>query len=670
VDREPPRVLLVSPPWTTLGEPSLGLAILKSTLEEQGVACRVLHLNLFATEFLRQGSYWALARVFALNDFLFSGVLDATVTTAQLRILRQKCQELVADGSIDPNRFGGLDGVAEQLLKLRSETIPAWIDKHARRMLAWQPTLIGFTCMFDQTIASVAIAHRLRELGGTATIALGGYAVRPPTGEAVLTAFPWIDAVCVGEGEPVIGALARESAKPEPDLTAVPSLLYRTGSGRIAATPAAPLMRMDDVPIPNYDDFFADVRELDRDERVRVPIDRLPVENSRGCWWGAIHHCVFCGIHDDDLFYRQRSPERVLATMAALSERYGWKGFRFADYILPDRYYQTLLPELIRMGAPYELKCEIKANVDEERMRKLAEAGFVEIQPGIESFADEPLLAMDKGVSAAQNVYLLVLARKYGVVIHYNLLYGFPDDAAAVYREMAERLPSLRHLDPPSSRMRVQITRYAPLQADPKRFGIPAARHERSYRLIFSSSYLAESGFNLDDYCYIFELPFEPPPRLSRLYRRIDGVCDEWKRAYPVECNLVSEPAPDGGAVVTDTREPGSTRVVQLSPDERTVLTVLAQPRTWKGLIHETEGKLVADSQSSGIAERDDAPAVDSEKVPQLDEIVARLDSLGLIFRDSHRLVSLVLPKSEIAPKRHWWDNYPTRFTKLEEQEQ
>jgi hypothetical protein len=91
----PPRVLLVSPPWTSLNEPSLGLSILSAVLDKAAIPCRVHHLNLFALDWLRAETYAAIARVYALNDFVFSGLLDPEVTPHQLRLLREKCSELV-----------------------------------------------------------------------------------------------------------------------------------------------------------------------------------------------------------------------------------------------------------------------------------------------------------------------------------------------------------------------------------------------------------------------------------------------------------------------------------------------------------------------------------------------------------------------------------------------
>lgn len=209
-----PRVALVSTPWTNIQEPSLGLSLLKAVLSESGVQCRVRHLNLFTLDFLKADTYDALAQIYALNDFIFSGVLDPTVTARQLRLLREKCLQLASLGKIDHRRYGGIPGVVEQVLRLRAEVVPRWVDQHAHQLLEWRPTVVGFTCMFDQTIAAAAISCRIKAIDPSVLVAFGGYAVRSPTGEMLLDAFPWIDAVCIGEGEPAILALAQASVDP------------------------------------------------------------------------------------------------------------------------------------------------------------------------------------------------------------------------------------------------------------------------------------------------------------------------------------------------------------------------------------------------------------------------------------------------------------------------
>lgn len=637
-----PRVVLVSPPWTSLNEPSLGLSILKAVLAKQGISCRVYHLNLFALDFLRGETYAAIGQTFALNDFVFSGLMDPVPSARQLRVLREKCAELAAVG-IDYRRHGGIPGVVDQLLRLRAEVVPAWIESHVTHILEQGPTLVGFTCMFDQTIASAAITLRLKARAPDVTVAFGGYAVRPPTGPMLLEAFPWVDAICTGEGEPCIGDLARASAIPGRDFSRVPNLLSRDRDGKVVVGPQAPLVAMDGVPAPDFDDFYEDVRRLKRDYQIEVAIDRLPVENSRGCWWGASHHCVFCGIHDDDLAYRSRTSDSVLSVLAHLSERYGCREFRFSDYILPHAYYITLLPELAKAGAPYRIKCELKANINEARARLLADAGFIEVQPGIESFGSSMLTAMDKGVSGIQNVYLLLLARRFGIAILYNILYGLPNEDPEAVEAMVRALPHLKHLDPPSTRGRIQITRYAPLHTDPARFGLAAHRHEHSYDVIFSEAYRLQSGFDLDRYCYMFEIPFEPSTRLSRAYREIDRLCDEWTAedsARPID--LLYEMDNEGRLFVHDSRhDPPMTHI--LGVQEAWILRAVERPCALAAVKQRFAQEFAADVEAS----------------------LQILRERGLLFEDAGKLVSLALPRDAVIARRHWWDNDATRWQRV-----
>jgi len=607
-----PRVYLVSLPWTTLTEPSLGLSILKAVLTAAGVHCVVRHLNLEMLRFLRPVTYYALANVFALNEFLFSGVLELEVSPHQTRILREKVLQLAGYGIIDLDARGGVDGLIRDLLHLRAHTIPQWLEQAADQVVADRPTLVGFTCMFDQTIASVALAKLIRRRAPDCLLALGGYAVREPTGPALLRAFPWIDAICTSEGENVIIPLANASAAG--GLDSVPGILFRRAGDVITLSPPAKAVAMDSVPTPDFGDFFRDIDDLAGRHGVRIPIERLPIENSRGCWWGAKHHCTFCGIHDDDMHFRARSASTVLRDMAVLQARFGITAFRFSDYILPHQYYRTLLPELIRRGSPYRLTSEMKANVTANRFALLAQAGFEEVQPGIEAFSSRVLRSMHKGVTAVRNVHTLLLARRHGVLAHYNLLYGFPDDDPADYAETLRLLPRLRHLDPPSTRLEVQVTRFAPLQADPARFGILPARYDPSYELLLSVHHRHEIGLDLGEVCYYFVRPFENAPRLNQLYRLIDRAVDAWKALHSrgeVELRFDYR---NSKCCVFDSRT-GTPTLHRLSPQETNLLLACDAPQ----------------------------PEASFQFDPSWAAAMHRLDDLGLIFREGGEVVSLVL---------------------------
>jgi ribosomal peptide maturation radical SAM protein 1 len=622
------EVELISMPWTALNEPSLGLGILSAVLAGAGFSTRVRHLNLSFLRFLRVGTYTAIADSYALNDFLFTYVLDPVITTRQWGWLRAKAGDVAAGGRVGgPDSPLGIDEVVDGLLDLRHNQIPAWLEEQARILTASPARLIGFTCMFDQTIASVALARLVKEYAPDKLVALGGYAVREPTGSALLRAFPWVDAVCTGEGETTAVELAR-AARGDTALADVPGLAHRDPGGTgVRVNPSPRLANLATVPPPDFDDYYLDIADLAAAEQVEIEVPRLPVENSRGCWWGEIRHCVFCGIHDDDLRYRTKPAEAALRTMDELNERYGIRAFRFSDYIMPRVYFDTLLPELIARGAPYQLTTEMKANVNATDFGLLAAAGFAEVQPGIESFSSAALHAMDKGTSAAQNAQTLLLGKAAGLRVHWNLLYGFPGDDADDYEQMLDTLSRLTHLDPPASRLLVQVTRYAPLQVDPDRFGIARAPYEPSYDLIFSPEYLAETGFDLGEYCYYFARPFQNSVRLQRLYQRIDALVDRWLRTSLDRTPVLEWRGDTAGGdatklVVTDSRtDPAGVEVV-LGEVESRLLLALRTPRTVTSLVRH------------GL---DLTPA-------EIHTGLSTLDAHRFVLRDGNRWLSLVLP--------------------------
>src|ERR1035441_8934798 len=135
-----PAVLLVSPPWTTLIEPSLGLGLLRAVLDREGIPCRVLHLNMFLLQHLKATTYQTLANVWALNDFLFSGILDPAPAHAQERVLRQIVWNQPLIGLRDA---GGAESMVATVLRLRHEVIPAWLEGWADEIAQHEASLIG-----------------------------------------------------------------------------------------------------------------------------------------------------------------------------------------------------------------------------------------------------------------------------------------------------------------------------------------------------------------------------------------------------------------------------------------------------------------------------------------------------------------------------------------------
>ena len=241
--------------------------------------------------------------------------------------------------------------------------------------------------------------------------------------------------------------------------------------------------------------------------------------------------------------------------LAGMRERYGDYVFRFSDYIMPKEYYTSLLPALAQEEPKYKLHTELKANHPPERVQLLAAAGFHEVQPGIESFATPVLREMHKGVTSILNVSLLKSGYLYEVTVHYNILFGLPGDTAPVYRAMLRNIPQLYHFIPPVTCTDTAITRFAPLQSDPERFGLSKPHvHHHCYDMLFSGDFLAQSGFSYDSYAYFFERSFDYSEELEILYRQLCQQVDHWKALHRDRFVELSFDVLDGQVSIVDSR--------------------------------------------------------------------------------------------------------------------
>ncbi|MCD2506106.1 hypothetical protein LRN57_14440, partial [Staphylococcus aureus] len=87
---------------------------------------------------------------------------------------------------------------------------------------------------------------------------------------------------------------------------------------------------------PNFDDYF---EQLQASPLHGYVIPGLLIETSRGCWWGAKHHCTFCGLNGSGMAFRAKSQARVQQEVSQLAARYRLKRFMAVDNILDNKYF-------------------------------------------------------------------------------------------------------------------------------------------------------------------------------------------------------------------------------------------------------------------------------------------------------------------------------------------
>jgi len=436
------EVVLVFMPYATADRPSIGLGYLKAELARINVEAAIIHANVAWAKKIGIKTYNMLngsSNLDLLGEWTFSGAA-------------------FPDFNPDPqDYFKSLhkEANAEELFRVRSLAAD-FVEEIAQQVVALKPKFVGCSSMFQQNLASLALLRRVRELDPTIITAMGGANCEEQVGRALHTHFPWVDYVFSGEADETFPLFCSkffgptgDRAAAEADLSWLPPSVFSPQTRHLGLdrpTAFGMVTDMDTLPLPDFDDYFQDLERTGLKDDV---IPALVLETSRGCWWGEKLRCLFCGLSEASIKFRAKSPENAYQEIKTLSQKYNSNLFELVDNILDTKYYNTLLPALIEAGSPYKFFYEIKANVSRENIRRLADAGIMWVQPGMEGLHDKLLKLMKKGNTACHNVRLLKWCREYGVVVSWNYLCHVPGEQDEWHKEELDLVPLLAHLQAP-----------------------------------------------------------------------------------------------------------------------------------------------------------------------------------------------------------------------------
>jgi len=526
------EVLLVNMPFSNLFTPSLGLGLLKAGLARAGVHAKVFDFQLRFAEIVGQETYVAVEGhtypEHLVGEWVFS---DSLFGRAQDRDLETYAREVLSAKTVDePDVTIYTAAFLEELLaaiRAARANVEDFLDECLETVLGHGPKVVGFTSMFEQHVASLSLAKRVKARRPDCLIVFGGSNCEGAMGVETFRQFDFIDVLVSGEGDLVFPEIVRSALerKPAPAMPGVYDRRRRTL--RLLDQPpqnTRSVENLDELPVPDYDDYFVQLRATSL-KPSNKPI--LLFETSSGCWWGEKMHCTFCGLNGATMAYRSKSAERALGELLHLTGRYPGCGLNAVDNILDMKYFKTLLRLLAEGGHDFGLFYEVKANLKKEQLRLLRDAGIKIIQPGIESLSDNVLRIMRKGVTALQNVQLLKWCMELGVRVIYNIIWGFPGESSDDYRKTIDLIPLITHLRPPVGAGTIRIDRFSPNFNEHRALGFGELTPFPAYAHVYPLD--PASVFNLS---YYFVPEYEKAPAEAFDTRGLSRAIREWKETY------------------------------------------------------------------------------------------------------------------------------------------
>lgn len=607
-----PSVTLITMPWHGLDTPSIQLGLLQSLLERAKIHTAVSTLALTFTEHCRAEGI-TLADYAAVAGEYATGLGDWIFAVPPFR-------EAPGDAYLDSLRSRGMSEVEiEKVLTMR-RVVPGFLERAVDEILATDARVVGFTLTHSQSVPSLVLAQLLKRREPSLSIVFGGANCDGPMGAALHRAFPWIDVVVRGPAERILPELVRDLCQGAP-VRPQPGLCYRDGGQSVVVPQGEGAdIAMDEIPTPMFDEYFERLAKTGLAPELGANV-KLVYESARGCWWGAKSQCTFCGLNGTSMAFRSKSPARVVEELTTLARRYRQLDFQIVDNILDLGYFRDVLPRLRETGYDLNLFYETKANLRRDQVRLLREAGVTSIQPGLESLSTPILRIMRKGVTAFQNVRLLKWCAEDGIRVRWNVIHGFPAEPPQEYARMAQLVPFLGHLEPPSLGP-LELERFSPYYERPRDFGLEVLGPRWWYEHVYSVDQAT-----LMDLAYSFE------------YRHLDGrdpegyvaplrdAVEAWRAAWPSSYRTLQYRRGPGFLVIHD-RRPGLPRA-DYSLEEREARLYLACE----------DGATAAETHAA----LDAADTADLD-IEDVEEFFEELIALGLMYEEGGRYLALALP--------------------------
>lgn len=477
------NVLLIAMPFAGTAIPSIQLPVLEEYLKERNINTQTRHLYLKAAEFYGLNNYNFLIYP-PNNSYNAQMAFSKYVFPEHWKKTEEKFREFFNE-KISQNKNIQKNFTFERYVK-RTDIFYNWVIEQ----VDWGSyDLIGFTLNYGQLLPSLAIAKKIKELDPEKKIIFGGSRTVSQLGMKVLETFNYVDFIVSGDGEESLYLLASSFQNYE----SVPHLMYRVGK-EVIWNKSDAIVDLNSLPIPSYDPFYEELSPMSDEVKQYFHLyGKLPIEISRGCWWNK---CTFCNLNVQHNKYREKSADKIIEEIKFLSDKYNMLDFQMIGNTLPKKDYKILFEKIRELDKDFTFFVEARAGqLKSEDYALLKEAGFAVIQTGIESFSQNYIRKMDKGIRVIDNIASLKFCKENGITNRYNIIVNYPNEETVDFEETKKNIRLFRqYLDPPQ--ICPLIVEFGSIvYHNPEKFNIEKLEATTIDKIMFPEGIL-ERGFN------------------------------------------------------------------------------------------------------------------------------------------------------------------------------
>ena len=512
------QIALLSTPWPLFNRPSVQLGTLKAYLKDRvsNLQIDTFHLYLQLAEAIGYHTYHEISERTWLAESIYAALLYPRN--------RQQAEKLFRKESAAKPRLQKIEFKA--LTRKIKKVTDTFVNRHH-----WQAYgLIGFSISLCQFTSALYVIKRIKKKFPEATIVVGGALTPAIAAPTILKNFVEIDMVVNGEGElplyHIIQRLRRSS--PETGKTGIAGVVTRqTGVMQSAAAAFAQLKSLDDLPSPDYDEYFSLLKTFKPHRRF---FPTLPVESSRGCWWkrtvgsAQVTGCAFCNLNLQWQGYRSKAARRVAADIDYLTDRHQILSVAMMDNVLPPKDAHNIFTQVAKLNKDLRVFGEVRAMTSMKALTAMRDCGMREVQIGIEALSSSLLEKLHKGTTAIQNLEIMKNCEALGIRNISNLILQFPGSDE---NDVAETMHTLEYARTfyPLKAVRFWLGLESPVWRNPKAFGITAVFNHPNWSYLFPHKICQSLPFLIQ--AYRGDTTYQ-----KKIWKPVRKMIAEWQQQY------------------------------------------------------------------------------------------------------------------------------------------
>ncbi len=315
--------------------------------------------------------------------------------------------------------------------KVRSKLEP-FIKKTASVILNESPNYIGMTSYHCTHLFSLLLAQEIKHQTKNMPIIFGGPELfQNPTFLGFCLASNLVDIAVIGEGELTLLEIAEKIYKGEKILGIKGTAFLNPSTNRVEYSEQRPLIQdLNKLPYPDFSDLpLSDYPPIFGVSPV------LPIAASRGCPF----KCVFCAERAFWRTFRQKRVENIIKEFRYYKDEYGGKLFYMTDSLINanlswlEKFCDYLIKEKLDV---YWMVYSRISPMKLELLPKMAKAGCVVLDLGIEHSSQKILAYMNKGIKREDILPFLKKAHKEGICVWTDWIVGFPGEDEKDYYDL------------------------------------------------------------------------------------------------------------------------------------------------------------------------------------------------------------------------------------------